>query len=148
MLAFPILSTVKSTVFSVPHLPSAILEAELLQLSCAMEKVLPAIVMVPQRYVSVLNGTENATVPLPVPLLPDVIFIQSALLTAVQLQVLNVAVTSTLPLPPVQSKVLPVGEMENSQVPLCVTVKFCPAIVMLPLRAYVAALVSVFADTE
>ena len=55
--------------------------------------------------VSVLLTTEYETVPFPLPLLPDVIVIQLALLVAVQVQLLDDAVTLTLPLPPLEPNV-------------------------------------------
>jgi hypothetical protein len=56
-------------------------------------------VRVPVREVAVvLAPTEKLTVPLPLPLLPEEIVIQFALLAAVQLQPVD-AVTTTLPVP-------------------------------------------------
>ena len=79
------------------------------------------------------------------PLLPEVTVIHSALLTAVQLQLLDVVVTPTLPVPPLEVKDLLVGEMVYVQeIPSCVTVKACPAMVIVPVRG----LVPVLADTE
>ena len=63
-------------------------------------KVLPAMVMVPLRAGPVFPDAEYPTVPLPVPLEPEVMVIQSALLVAVQVQVLSEAVTVILPFPP------------------------------------------------
>jgi hypothetical protein len=64
-------------------------------------KVLPPIVMVPARVVvAVLAAALKATLPLPVPLAPDVTVSQDVLLlTAVHAQV-PPAVTATLPVPP------------------------------------------------
>ena len=60
-------------------------------------------VIVPVRWlVPVLAATVKATVPLPVPLLPEVIFIQLTLLVATQGQPLE-AITLTLPGPPVET---------------------------------------------
>ena len=82
--------------------------------------------------------------PLPVPGLPPVIVIQSALLTAVHAQPLWV-VTLIVPVPPLGPKCLLLGEMEYVQViPDCVTVKVLPAIVMVP----VLWLVLLLAETE
>ena len=50
-----------------------------------------------------LAATAKATVPLPLPLLPEVICTQPALLTALHAQLLWV-VTLTLPLPPEEPK--------------------------------------------
>ena len=59
--------------------------------------VCPAIVSVPVRLLEpVFAATEYSTVPLPLPLLPDVIVIQLTLLAAVQVQPVP-AVTATLP---------------------------------------------------
>jgi len=80
--------------------------------SCVTVNVWPAIVSVPVReLVSVLAVTENAVVPLPVPLAPAVIVIQVALLVAVQAQPLLVA-TLELPLPPQDGNEAPAGEIE------------------------------------
>ena len=53
-------------------------------------------VMVPWRSGPVFPGTEKMTVPLPLPLLPEVMVIQEALLTAVHAHPLEV-VTLMLP---------------------------------------------------
>ncbi len=81
--------------------------------ACVTVKVSPAIVIVPVLLlVLVLDETEYPTVPLPLPLLPEVIVIQlSSLLSASQSQPSD-AITSTVPVPPVESKVLLVGMME------------------------------------
>jgi hypothetical protein len=63
-------------------------------------KVFPAMVMVPLWAVPVFSATEYSTVPLPVPLDPEVMVIQDALFVAVQEQALSEAVTFTLPVPP------------------------------------------------
>ena len=69
-------------------------------------------VIVPVLWLALLlDETEQETVPLPLPELPDVIVIQPALLTAVHEQPLWV-VTLTLLLPPPEPKDLLVGEME------------------------------------
>jgi hypothetical protein len=67
-----------------------------------MVKVRPAIVSVPLlELVLELPATENPTVPLAVPELPEVIVMKLALLVVVQLplQPLGEAVTVTLPVP-------------------------------------------------
>jgi hypothetical protein len=70
---------------------------------CVAVNVSPAMVIVPVRWlVPVLAATVKATVPLPVPLLPEVIFIQLTLLVATQGQPLE-AITLTLPGPPVET---------------------------------------------
>ncbi len=59
-----------------------------------------------------LAETEYVTVPLPLPLLPDVIDIQLTLSVAVQLQVLADEVTLILNPPPPDGTVRFCGEME------------------------------------
>ena len=60
----------------------------------------------------VLAETSYVTVPLPLPLLPDVILIQSTLSEAFQLQVVSDDVTLILKVPALAGTVLLVGEME------------------------------------
>jgi len=62
--------------------------------------VWPAITMVPVRAGAGLASAANVTVPVPLPLLPAVMWIQVALLTAVQEQP-DGAVTPALKVPPV-----------------------------------------------
>ena len=76
-----------------------------------MEKVWPAIFKVPVREGPPLAITEKATLPLPVPLVPEVIPIQLSLLLAVQGQLLP-AVTVTFPLPPAAPNPCWRGSME------------------------------------
>jgi hypothetical protein len=98
-------------------------------------KVWPPIVMVPVRKAPVLALTLNVTDPLPVPLAPDVMVIQSALDVATQPHPAP-AVTVTVPL--VAADVVrftETGEIATVQAaPACVTVKVCPPIVSVPLR--------------
>ena len=61
--------------------------------------VRPAIVSVPERPGPLVEATVKFTVPLPLPLPPDVIEIHGALLVALQPQPAG-AVTATAPLPP------------------------------------------------
>ena len=69
------------------------------QFVCTTVRVFPAIVTVPVLSFLPLGAvTLYATVPLPVPLAPDVTVIQSALLLAVQAQPLVVD-TATVPVP-------------------------------------------------
>ena len=70
------------------------------------DRVCPATVKVVVLEVPVLGFTEKVTVPLPVPLAPEIILTQVALLTAVQGQVLveGVTVTFMLPFPPEAAK--------------------------------------------
>lgn len=66
----------------------------------------PVLMVVP-----VLAVTEYPTIPLPVPLLPEVIVIHEALLVAVHEQLLDEGVTVTLPVPADEVKDREVGEM-------------------------------------
>src|SRR5581483_545498 len=103
---------------------------------CVTVNVCPAIVIVPLRVLVLLfAATMKPTAPLPAPLAPEVMTIQSALLFAAQLQPPCV-VTFTLPLPPLAPKFWLVGESVNVQLlpPDCVTVKVCPATVNVPAR--------------
>ena len=74
------------------------------------------------------------TVPLPVPLAPDVIVIHDELLTAVHPQPLP-AVTVTLADPPLDPKLCDVGDGLKLHTPASVTVIVCPATVNVPVRA-------------
>jgi hypothetical protein len=97
--------------------------------------VRPAIVIVPVRLLLLLfDDTVKPTTPLPVPLLPEVMVIKAALLSAPQLQPSPV-VTATVPVPPAAVKVCLVGESRKLQSPACETVKVCPAMVKVPVRA-------------
>ena len=79
---------------------------------CVMVKVWPVTVMVPVRWlVSVLAATVKLTVSLPVPLTPDVMMIQGALLVAIHVQP-PCAVTVTLPVPPLLVTAWLAGAME------------------------------------
>jgi hypothetical protein len=79
-------------------------------------KVCPVMVSVPVReLVLVFAATEKLTVPLPEPLLPEVMVIQLSLLVAVQAQLLG-EVTFTLPLPPLLGKGWLVGEIASPEV--------------------------------
>ncbi len=66
--------------------------------ACVIDKVCPPTLKLPVREAPVLALTEKLTVPLPVPLAPEVIVIQLSLLLAVHEQLLAV-VTVTVPLP-------------------------------------------------
>ncbi len=75
-------------------------------------KVCPATVRVPVlEEVVVLAVTEKAVEPLPLPLLPEDMVIQVALLEAVQEQPVG-AVIPTLPVPPLEPEVALVEERE------------------------------------
>ena len=97
-------------------------------------KVCPPIVRVPLRSARVvLAETEYPTDPLPVPEDPDVMSIQEALLVAAQAAD---AVTLTVPVPPVAGAVAAVGLIvSDANAAAWLTVKVCPAIVILPTRA-------------
>jgi hypothetical protein len=72
--------------------------------ACVTVNVRPAIVNVPVREAEpLLAATENATVPPPLPLLPEVIVTKPELLAAVHAQPLP-AVTLALPDPPLEGK--------------------------------------------
>jgi nucleoid-associated protein YgaU len=106
--------------------------------------VWPPIVSVPVREAAlVLAATLYVTVPLPVPLVPAVMEIHTALDVATQLQP-ALAVTATVPL--VAADVVrstETGEIVNVQfAPACDTVKLCPPIVIVPLRDVVPGFAS------
>lgn len=84
------------------------------------------------------------TTPLPLPLPPELIVIQLALLTAVHTQAV-VVVTFTLPGPPVASNDRLMGERVKVQPPDApdwVTVNVSPAIVIVPIREVVPGFVA------
>ena len=69
--------------------------------ACRTVNVRPAIVSVPDRPVPLVFGAAlNPTVPFPVPLLPDVIVSQLALLAAVHPHPLDVDTAIEVPAPP------------------------------------------------
>ena len=75
-------------------------------------KVFPAIVMVPTLWApGLLAVYEYPTIPLSVPVLPEVTLIQAALLFAVQEQPLPDGVTVTLPVPLDSPTAADAGEM-------------------------------------
>jgi hypothetical protein len=119
--------------------PIEVLVGEMLKVqgtgaSCVTVNVRPAIVAVPVRcVVPVFAATEYPTVPLPLPLAPDVIVIHDAELDAVHAQPV-VVVTLTDPVEALDASDVALGEIEYVQPPLCVTVKVCPAIVSVPVR--------------
>jgi hypothetical protein len=74
--------------------------------------VCPPIVIVPVRLLAfVLAATVNETVPLPLPLVPEVIVMKAVLLAAVHAQPVSV-VTATLPPPPPEENDWLAGETE------------------------------------
>jgi hypothetical protein len=107
--------------------------------ACVTVKVLPPIVSVPLRCVVVgFAVTLNVTEPLPVPVAPELIVIQPALLAALQPQA---AVTATLPLPALEVMVADAGEIVGTHgAPAWLTVNVEPAIVKVPVRLVVALL--------
>ena len=94
--------------------------------------VCPATVNVPDREGPFVDAIENVTVPGPFPP-PEAIVIQGALLDAVHGQPEDVF-TVTLRDPPLASAVWLSGDTSNAQPAVCVTVKICPAIVIVPVR--------------
>jgi hypothetical protein len=100
-------------------------------------KVCPATVSVPVRALPVLAATLNPTEPPPLPLAPEVIESHEALLLAVHAHP-AVVVTATLPLDALSETFWLVGEMEYEHEAggaAWFTVKACPAIESVPLRA-------------
>jgi hypothetical protein len=92
---------------------------------------------VPVRAVAdVFAATVYATVPFPVPLPPLVTVIHDALLTPVHPQPVAV-VTALVKDPPDAGAVCELGDIVKLQMPLCVTVRVCPAIVNVPVRGVV-----------
>ena len=90
-------------------------------------------VIVPVRCGPVLEAAVNCVTPLPLPLAPAVMVIQALLLVAVQEHPVAV-VTLTDPDPPLAGRLCEVGLMMNTQPLFCVTVKVCPATVIVPMR--------------
>ena len=89
-------------------------------------------VMVPARVlVAVLAAALKATVPLPVPLAPDVTVSQDVLLLTPVHAHDAPAVTVTLPVPPAAATDWLAGLIEYEQGAASVTVKVVPAIVMV-----------------
>jgi hypothetical protein len=96
--------------------------------------VWPAIVSVPVRSVPGFAATAKWTLPLPVPLAPDVIVIQGSLLVAVHVHpALVETVTGEAP-PPFLSTESLVGLIEYEHGALCVSVNVWLAIVSVPVR--------------
>jgi hypothetical protein len=103
-------------------------------------KVFPAAAMVAERVdVVVLAATVKATVPLPVPDVPEVIVIHGALVDALHAQVPAEAVTAMEPVPPVSPTFCDAGEIENVQAgggaAACEMVNGLPATVIVAVRA-------------
>ena len=96
----------------------------------------PAIVSMPVRGPPA--AALNWTVPLPVPVAPEVMDSHGALLLAVHAQP-AAPVTVTLPVPPCAGTLADVGSIANVQLAAWVTVKVWPAIVSVPVRGSPAA---------
>lgn len=98
-------------------------------------KACPPIVRVAERAdVPVFAAIENATVPLPLPLAPEVIVTQGSGVVAVHAQ-LPGAVTATVPFPPDAATACDAGVIVTSHdMAACVTVNVIPAIVSVPVR--------------
>ena len=101
--------------------------------ACETVNVRPPMLSVPCRSGPLFAATVNPTEPLPVPLAPDVIDIQPALLVAVQPQPLP-ALTSTEPLPPLAATLNEDVRSEIEQPLPCVTVNVRPPAVIAALR--------------
>jgi hypothetical protein len=96
--------------------------------------VSPAMVSVPDRDPPLCFAALNETFPLPLPLEPPVTLIQSALLAAVHVQP-AAAVTPTVPEPPSPGTLVLVEERAYEQPAGWLTVKVCPAAVIVPVLA-------------
>ena len=110
--------------------------------ACVTVKVLPPTVKVPVReVVTLLALTLYPTLPLPLPLAPDVTVIQEALLVAVHEHPVP-AVTFTVPVAAADVvKLADVGRIVKEQgAPGCVTVNVLPPTVIVPLRVLVLVL--------
>ena len=101
--------------------------------ACEMVNVRPPMLSVPWRSGPLFAATVNPTEPLPVPLAPDVIDTQPALLVAIQPQP-PPALTSTEPLPPLAAALNEDVRREIEQPLPCVTVNVCPPAVIAALR--------------
>jgi hypothetical protein len=94
----------------------------------------PAMVSVPDRDPPLCFVALNETFPLPLPLEPPVTLIQSALLAAVHVQPAS-AVTPTVPEPPSPGTLVLLAESAYEQPPGWLTVKVCPAAVIVAVLA-------------
>ena len=105
---------------------------------------------VPVRALPVFAAALNPTEPLPLPLVPEVTVIHDAPLVAVQAQPMA-AETAKVPDPPPAAADPLVGlrlyVQAGAAAAACVTVKVCPSIVSVPLRA-VPELAATLNDTE
>ncbi len=91
--------------------------------------------IVPSRRSPRLADTRHATVPLPLPLVPDVIVIHDVLVDAVHAQPAGAVTLTGEPGPASSSTVSLFGEIEYVHGAAWVTVNVCPAIVNVPVRA-------------
>lgn len=91
-------------------------------LACVTVWSCPPIVIVPVRAGPVFAPTEKLTVPLPVPLAPDVIVSHGAEATLVQPQPLAAVTAIAVALPPPAPTVCDVGLMPTVHPLVCVTV--------------------------
>jgi hypothetical protein len=115
------------------------LKVQLPPAACVIVKLWPAIVIEPKRVEAVaFPCTLKPTVPLPVPLAPDVTVMNGALLDDVHAHPV-VVVTVTEPGPPAPGIDCVPGEIENEQEPAdWFTVNVLPATVSVPERLCVA----------
>src|SRR5579872_4556102 len=104
--------------------------------ACMIVNVWPAMVSVPVRLLTEVFATaEYATLPLPVPVAPEVIEIQDALLVAVQVASIAFAVTVTEPVPPFAATLADGGaRVKLAVTAACVIVNACPPTEMVPVR--------------
>jgi hypothetical protein len=100
---------------------------------CCTVTVCPATVIVPERDGPLVAAARKLTLPLPLPLAPETIVIQDALLAAVHPQP-EPAVTATDASPPAAGTARVSGDTENVQPCPCTTVTFWPATVIVPDR--------------
>jgi len=107
--------------------------------SCVTVKVRPAMVSVPVRAAPVFAVTVKPTDPLPVPVSPEVIVShEGLLLVAVQVQPADVDTAMGVPVPPaapIDCLSGAIMDVHGVDAPSCATVKACPAIVSVPVRA-------------
>jgi hypothetical protein len=109
--------------------------------SCVIVNVCPAAVIVPDRAAAVFAAALNCTVPLPVPLAPDVIVIHGAFAAAVHEQE-PLPTTLNEPPPPPAGTDCPGADSTRVQPLDWLMVNVWPAMVAVPVRA-----ASVFAST-
>ena len=108
--------------------------------ACDTVKVWPATVSVPVRAGPGFTAAANASVPLPVPAAAPVSVNHAALVLAVHAHVAAEAVTATEPEPPLSATSCDAGEIVNvhgggGAAAACDTVKVCPPMVSVPVRA-------------